>query len=63
MGYSVDNIRYSIKILMLADAGYEPQPQDKSYLKMILFLKKIIEFPNMNWDIEAKELLKDIGEL
>ena len=31
--------------------------------KMLQLLRKIISSPNMNWDIEAIELLTEIGKL
>lgn len=67
----------SIKILMLNDAGFAPNALQIKYLKLVAFVKKISR-PNLppkslrymveerigNPDkiIEAREILKEIGE-
>mgnify|MGYP001558132491 CR=1 FL=1 len=36
---------------------------EEKYNKLVDFVKRINNFKNMNWDEEARDLLKEIGEL
>ena len=59
----------SIKIKMLGDAGFHPTELQKSYLKLIEFVKKVSVMNTLSIRTcahiraDAKDLLREIGEL
>lgn len=54
----------SIKIKMLADAGFTPIPLQDKYLKLVAFVQEIAKNESIDniYEVQAYAVLKSVGE-